>query len=235
MGETDWHVLDATHSLEHYLERSRRTALRRFTDHLNAGMMAHVIERTLRQEWRRSVEETAAWTRSEWQPAVRWTAYLPDLPVLDHLRGGDIPEWVGEDPIFAPLTRLDRHAPAAGEESVLRLLRPGHGDARLAERWLAEWRSLWPGADKACRLSLDRLVKAVRGHFERLARAGLRESSSTYRLELERAITRIFRRESGTAVALFCYLALLALDLERLRGGLMRRRLFEASYAETAA
>jgi hypothetical protein len=34
---------------------------------------------------------------------------------------------------------------------------------------------------------------------------------------------------------MFCYLALVALDLERLRGDLIRRRLFEPSHATEAA
>jgi hypothetical protein len=34
---------------------------------------------------------------------------------------------------------------------------------------------------------------------------------------------------------MFCHLALVALDLERLRGDLIRRRLFEPSHATEAA
>ena len=47
-------------------------------------------------------------------------------------------------------------------------------------------------------------------------------------------LLRLFRIAAGTAVASGCHLALLSLDLERLRGGLIVRSVFRAASAEAA-
>jgi hypothetical protein len=237
LSEADWHLLEATRSLERFLDRSRTTSLRRFTDRLSPQMGAHAVERTLRQEWHRYVTEVAAWTPQSWQPTVLWVAHLPDLPVIDHLRRREMPNWAREDPIFAPFAGLDPQGHAATTRStpLSALLLLQNGTTGLADRWLAHWRSLWPDRHRSDAQWLNKLVLLITDHLGRLARADVHETSSTYRRELSRALTLMFRRRAGTPVALFCYLALLALDLERLRGGLVRRRLLDAGYADRAA
>ena len=46
------------------------------------------------------------------------------------------------------------------------------------------------------------------------------------RNQLRERLKRIFRAAAGTPVATLCHLALMALDFERLRGGLVTRSLF---------
>jgi hypothetical protein len=75
----------------------------------------------------------------------------------------------------------------------------------------------------------------VAAHFARLARAGAQESSAPYRRDIARTLTKIFRTRSCSPVALFAHLALVGIDLERLRGGLVRRRVFGAVRAESAS
>jgi hypothetical protein len=96
------------------------------------------------------------------------------------------------------------------------------------------WRSLWPQRHADNRALLD-IAATINAHVERLGRAGLQETSAPYRRDLVLRLTRMFRRHSGSPAALFCHLALVALDLERLRGDLIRRRLFEPSNAKEAA
>ena len=62
-----------------------------------------------------------------------------------------------------------------------------------------------------------------------------KKSSAPYRRDLAHAVTRLFRRHGASPAAVFCHLVLVALDLERLRGGLVRRRLFEPASARQAA
>ena len=62
----------------------------------------------------------------------------------------------------------------------------------------------------------------------------MQETSAPYRRDLAQTLTRIFRRHGGSPAAVFCHLALVALELERLRGDLVRRRLFEPSHATEA-
>lgn len=237
LDERDWRVLEGARSLDHYVERSRATSLRHFTDRLDARMSSHAVERTLRAEWRRYVAEVATWAPPAWQPAVAWVAYVPDLPALDRLLAADALGWMEDDPILAPLAEVEpQRRIAILEDSALAPLSPANATgATLDERWLAHWRALWP---QQCALDcqwLGKLAEIVGEHFEQIARADAQETSDRYRQDLARAITRVFRRRSGTPVALFAHLALIALDLERLRGGLVRRRLFAVDLAEQAA
>lgn len=237
LREADWRTLEAAKTLGHFIERSRSTPLRRFTGPLDAQMTSHTIERVLRVEWRRYVTEVAAWASPAWQPAFLWTAHVPDLAVLDRLLHANAPGWAREDAVFAPLTGADRQLGAAElEGSIFSPLSPKKPeDGGIAGLWLAHWKSLWPRPSGADGRWITKLVGLVQDHTGQLARAGDQETSGAYRRDAERALTRMFRRRSGTPVAAFCHLALVALDLERLRGGLVRRRLFDAERRPEAA
>jgi hypothetical protein len=235
LSETDWRALEAAKAFDHFIERSRATALRRFTEHLNAGMTSHALERVLRLAWRGYVAEVAEWMEADWRPAVLWVGSLADLPTIDALLRGDVPAWVGRDHAlagFAGDTIAERIV--ALEKSPLAPLLAGKGrEATLPRRWYAQWRVLWP-RDAETR-GLDQLAAAVRTYFELLARAGAKETSAPYRRDLMRTLLRLFRRHSAAPAAVFAHLALTALDLERLRGNLVRRRLFAAESAKEAA
>lgn len=88
---------------------------------------------------------------------------------------------------------------------------------QAAAQWLAEWPSLLPAdVDDAALLRrpadllLPRLTGSDRGR-------------SAEPQEERAALSRLFRRHAATAVAVLAHLALVALDLERLRGGAVRR------------
>jgi hypothetical protein len=231
LDEVGWRMLDAAKSPDHFLERARATSLRRFTDRLDAQTSSHTIERLLRAEWRDYVADVAAWVVPSWQPAVHWVAYLVDLPVLDGIVREATPDWLRDDAIVAPFAEGGSHKLAATlAESALAPLSPAieqHGS--LAEQWLVHWRALWPRGRADERQWLEQLVAAVTEHVQRLARAAAGDSSRHYRDDLARQMVRLFRRRSGSPVALFAHLVLVALDLERLRGGLVRRQLFHAN------
>lgn len=237
LDDAAWRMLEAARSLDQFLERSRRTSLRRFTDPIEVTMPSHTIERILRAAWRDYVAELGTWVTPSWQPAVLWVAYLPDMPVLDSLFKDAGPGWTREDPVFAPFARgnLQDHA-AEIEASPFALLSAATDrNGSLGAQWLAHWRTLWPRLSDSDHRDLDDLVGVVASHFESLARAGLQDSSSPYRQDLEHEATRIFRRSAGAPAALFSHLTLAALDIERLRGGLIRRRLFDTTPTGKAA
>jgi hypothetical protein len=237
LDDAAWRILEAARSFDHFLERSRTTSLHRFTDLIEVKMPSHTIERVLRAAWRDYVAELATWVMPSWQPAVLWIAHFPDLPVLDGLFKGTGPGWAREDPVFAPFARggLQEHAAEFGASPFARLSPATNSHGSLGAQWLAHWRTLWPRSANRDRRCLDGLVGVVANHFESLARAGLEDSSSPYRHDLEHKATRTFRRCAGTPAALFSHLTLVALDLERLRGGLIRRRLFDAANLWKAA
>ena len=194
-------------------------------------MPSHTIERILRAAWRDYVAELATWVTPSWQPAVLWVAYLPDLPALDSLFKGAGPGWTREDPVFAPFARgdLQEHAAELEASQFVPLSPATDSHGSLGAQWLAHWRTLWPRSSDSDRRGLDDLAGVVANHFESLARAGLQDSSSPYRDDLEREATHMFRRRAGTPAALFSHLTLVVLDLERLRGGLVRRLLFDTA------
>jgi len=235
LSESDWRALEAAKSLDHFIERSRATALRRFTEHVNSGMSSHAIERVLRLAWRTYVAEVAEWVEADWRPATLWLAPLADLPAIDALLRGEVAAWFAEDQALSGFAGDDiAERIAALEKSPLASLLPGKGrEPALALRWYAHWRALWPRDAPAD--GLDDLAEAVRTHFELLARAGPKETSAPYRRDLEHKLLRLFRRRSAAPVAVFAHLALTALDLERLRGNLVSRRLFANESAKEAA
>ena len=225
LDEADWRALEAARSLDQFIDRSRATSLRRFTERLNAGMSSHAIERALRTAWRDYVAELAGWSAAEWRPAIAWTAPFPDLPVIDGLLRGEASNWAQHDAGLAQF--LQRDPRVVSEKSPLKALLPApKRELTLPARWYAHWRSLWPQGSAERRV-LTTLTETIKAHIARLDRAGLQDVNASYRRDLAQKVTRMFRRHAGTPVAVFCHLVLVALDLERLRGDLVRRALFE--------
>ena len=225
LTEGDWRMLEAVRSPDHFIDRSRATALRRFSERLNIGMSSHAIERELRNAWRDYVAEVASWCPPDWRPAVLWCAPLPDLPSFAASLRGEAPRWVQEDAALAAFLEL---AQGATIRSSLVVLLPGpKREPTLAGRWYAHWRSLWPQGARECRM-LTALADTVKAHVARLDLASPQDTSVAYRRALAQAMSRMFRRHDASPIAVFCHLALVALDLERLRGGLVRRALFAA-------
>jgi len=225
LTEGDWRALEGARSLDQFIDRSRATSLRRFTERLNASMSSHAIERVLRKGWRDYVAEVTSWSAADWRPAIAWTAPFPDLPAIDALLKGEAPRWAKQDAGLVAFLESERRT-ALGKSPLKVLFPAPKREQTLVLRWYAHWRSLWPqGA--AERYALTTLAKTVGAYVARFDRAGPQDVSAPYRRELAQKITRMFRRHGGMPAAVFCHLALVALDLERLRGALVRRRLFE--------
>jgi len=224
--EGDWRMLEAVRSPERFIDRTRATALRRFSERLNTGMSSHVIERELRNAWRDYVAEVASWCPPDWRPTILWCAPLADLPLFAALLQGEAPYWVHQDAALSTFLDL---AQGATIRSPLDALLPGPKRApTLAGRWYAHWCSLWPRDARRYR-ALTALADTVKVQVARLDLAGPQGTSAAYRSALAQAMSRMFRRHSASPIAVFCHLALVALDLERLRGGLVRRVLFAAA------
>jgi hypothetical protein len=237
LTEGDWRALEAARSLDHFLDRTRATALSRFAAPLNAAMTSHAIERLLHAAWRGYVAEVAAWLDRDWRQAVQWAALVPDLPAVDALLKGDVPAWLKDDTLLAAFAEGEATQRLARlEKSLFAPLVPAPDrEPSLVRRWAAHWRSLWPRLGKADTSVLHELTSLVAAHNAQLALAMPPATSPPYRNELMIGLTRLFRRHGATPVAVFSHLALTALDLERLRGGLVRRALFAPARAREAA
>ncbi|HTC44912.1 MAG TPA: hypothetical protein VK696_07685 [Steroidobacteraceae bacterium] len=92
------------------------------------------------------------------------------------------------------------------------------------ELWVTRWRALWPAVDADTAQHLTQVLKALREYAQQNELAN--DDSVAPRERLRARLERIFRAAAGTAVATLCHLGLMALDFERLRGGLVKRSLF---------
>lgn len=222
-----WRRLEASHDLGQYLEAARSGFFAPWVSSLDRGRKAHDIERALRSAWRSYVRTVAAWHSREWQPWLTWLEWLPTLGLIAWLKNADpLPAWLSADPVVGPVVRgvsVDR--PVAVKGTALALFEPAiAGRMPLADLWLARWRALLPPADPFTQQMVTAVSRRVKDYFRTLAIEGA--DAAVPRDQLRRALDRLFRAAAGTPVATLCHLVLTALDLERLRGGLVIRSLF---------
>jgi hypothetical protein len=229
LTDREWRRLDAMHDVAQYLHALRATSRARWVERITPGMSSHAVEARLRAEWRSYAEEIARFQPESWRAAVAWTAFLADLPVLDHLlRGGVVHCWMAEDEIYAPWSRSDarERAQALARSPVASLLREANVGTPTLRAWLNVWRRLWPRTSGAQSGPLESVVRAVVDHGAFL-RNRTAAASLGLRMALAQRLCVLFRRHFETAAASIAHLILEALDLERVRAGLVRRVLLE--------
>jgi hypothetical protein len=238
LQDADWRSLDAIQSLPRYLDRCRSTALRRYSERLSAAMSSHAIEAALRREAQRAVREVAAWMPAAWRPAAQWFAVLPLLPLIDGLLRTEVPRGSSyEEPFLVAMAAVD--APmrrSLVEESAYAPLVGSHaGSMGIADLWSAHWKKLWPGGEGG-NPALAKLASEVGRVVAAINQADAGKSSRLLRGDIDRICVRFFRRHSSTPTAAFAYLGLVFIDIERFRGGAVRRALFiDATCVKEAA
>ncbi|MGO9933409.1 MAG: hypothetical protein ACLPV8_16585 [Steroidobacteraceae bacterium] len=227
LDEGAWRRLESSRNMAHYLAATRSTALGGWVSSIDVELDCHAVERALRVQWLRYVDGVAVWHPHVWQAWLAWPAWLPTLSLLAPLGRTDaVPGWLLADPLYGPIapgTAADRAT--ALEHTALAPLRPVlAGRTGLAAAWSAEWQALRPRSGAVTQHFLRRLMQAIEQHEQALLRAA--DSAEPQRRELADRLQRLFRAAAGTVIVTLCHLALVALDLERLRGGLARRCLF---------
>jgi hypothetical protein len=240
LAAADWRRIEAMRDWAPALELARATALRPWLEGITADSDVAQVEATLRRHWRGVVAEVAAWMPTAWHAAVRWCAWLPELPLVQHLaRGGDPPPWLHDDDAWravaeaAPGARAD--ALAAGPAAALADAWRAPDDAGRA--WLAEWRRRLPagkcddaapdatsGSSNGSLAALERTLHAHATVF----RAAPASQGWALRGTLRDDLVQLLRRAALEPAIAFIHLALCALDFERLRAELLRRVIFPA-------
>lgn len=228
--ESVWQELEAARQPAAALAIARSCGLRRCVAAIAPDADSHAIEIALRACWRECVTELSSWMPGGWQPALLWTRGLVDLPALCHLARGGMPlAWMFRDPVLRTYAQADANTreamlrvqfgpllKSARRASGLALSPPDPWSEQLRDAWLHEWRRRWPHRDDS-------------SSFEVLARlldSAMKQSASVMtRRELLRELRSLFRRSVLASVAAFVYIAFIALDLERLRAGLLRHAL----------
>lgn len=150
---------------------------------------------------------------------LRWRRYVDEVARWQPARWQASTRWFGALP-----------------ELPLSADKPQGGDAA---GWLGAWLRLAPAGDAApalLRRTAALLMPGLPGLPGLKVASGGRASGRDAAAAAERrALLDLFRRHAATPVAVFAHLALVALDVERLRGGIVTRVLFEPDPAPTSA
>jgi hypothetical protein len=219
-----WGALESSRTLDHYVD-VLRTAGWLHVPEAAVARDVDALEEWLRETWRATCAEVAAWHPARWRAAYRWAGVLPDLATLAWLRDARaVPAWLARDTHLGPIARAPPEVRAAAlAASEYAPLAPAWREREsLLEAWRAQWRATWPRADAPARRGLARFEALL----QRAASDALRTRERRERLE--RALARTWRASAGTAAAGFCQLALRALELERVRGGFASRLVLAA-------
>ena len=233
LGDVGWQALQNTRDFGALLAAARETTLRPWLAGLTPDVDAARIEAVLRHQWRATVDEALAWMPAAWHAALAWCAVWPDLPALQHLaRGGGADAGRFDDPAWQALAHAapaERHAiVAAGRWAALAPAWPT--PALLGQAWLAEWQRRAPAQRGDDAAGWRALTATLQGHTRRFAAAPA-GTGDALRQDLRQRLRLLLRRTPLQPALAFIHLALCALDLERLRGELLRRALFTPAKA----
>jgi hypothetical protein len=223
---SQWRLLDSSRGLAQYLHLVRGTALGPRVQHFSTATSPHVIERSLRREWRAEVGNVVRWAPARWRPAIAWTRWLPELPALGYLIGDDpVLPWMLEDPVLTEFASPDPDIRrAAIEQSELAVIAKS-GATGVLHAWLQHWRRTWPGDDRE-RDGTREIVSTVAWFLDGETSSDTKPVPGPQRREqFEAQIVRIMRARHEQPAVVFCHLLLTALELHRLRDGLLRRAL----------
>lgn len=216
--EAVWARLASLRDPAMLIDALRGSGLARWVRGIASGAGVHAIETAVRRAWRDEVVEVASWMPPSWQDAVLWWSTWLDLALLQHVaRGAGVPAWLAADPVYQESTA---GVPRV-EASHLRDARAMLGADREAVRaWMASWQHRCAKGEADAIGDVARLLIRAR-----TSPAGIGSSKPSIGAR-RRALVLLFRRNVLEPAAAFCYLAILAIDLERLRGELVRSVVF---------
>jgi hypothetical protein len=238
-----WLQLRSARTVPAMLEAVRASAAASTVSGIPLTGDAEIIEHAFRQQLRTRIDEVASWSPDAWQSAVHYTRHLVDLPAIAHLLSDESPpRWIAADPVlstYVHASRTDRRAallagPLAPialsieDETqartateplarALRRVRAGPPIHRAIAAWEREWRTRWPRVAGDLASALDDVSHAVRRHVLAFT-ALIPDDTAAARQSLAARLIALLHRTAAQPAALFAYLALFALDIERLRG-----------------
>jgi hypothetical protein len=222
--EEEWQRLGPSRTLAGFLEEARGGVLRDWIRPFSGQSDHHDLEIGLRALYRDQVAEIARWVPAPWRDAVRWTRWLPLLPLFDHLaRGKGMPAWVSRDHDLQPLLEADGGLSLARlpPESA-RMLAAG-GSAGMV--WLDGWHERWPPCKARFIANLEALETLLSAHQTAFHRS-TPDGTWGLRRALRQRLRLLLHRYLLQPAAPFGFLALAVLEMERLRSELLTRALF---------
>jgi hypothetical protein len=226
-GQGAWAAIEQARAITPIIDALRETSLATLIRSLTPAPDLHTVDQAARHAWSQAVADAVAWLPPAWSPAISWCGLLHKLPALAHLaRGREPAAWMRADAVLAVACNAPAgNAADALSETVLAPLASGIANpSRLNMLWQDHWRALWPQGTRDAD-PLDVLSRLFARHFTRFRTAQPHEAPQLRR-QLEVRLIAIFRRHPFDAAAVFAWLGITALDLERARGELARRIAF---------
>jgi hypothetical protein len=222
--ELAWRSIEAIRALPAFLEAARNLPFKRWLVDITADADAHRIEAALAARRRALVVEVARWMPGPWQAAIHWAGVLPELPAIEHLaRGGEALPWMRQDALLAPLCEVG--TPGAGP--LASLANEWRRPDGLLHAWRTEWTRRLPNGALTRSASIHELARLfATTRTATYVSSAHRPIADSQRAMLAERLALLFRRSTLDPAAAFVFLALIALDLERLRGELLRRAIF---------
>ncbi|MEO5339226.1 MAG: hypothetical protein H7837_01720 [Magnetococcus sp. MYC-9] len=211
LDENGWQRLERVVPYPLYLKSARETSLSPWLRAIGDADAPSVLEQRLREALLHNTAEVARWAPPAWRPAVTWTGQLWQLPAWQHL-------WRGE--------ALPAGLLLTASAEIDRLEQSWRAGTPLLTAWLNRWRGLWPARKGHWAPPLEQLTALLYSHARQFQQLPDAEAARLARQRLQQRLHLLFRRHIGQPAALFVHLALMALDFERLRGGLLLRALY---------
>lgn len=236
-----WLKLQNIHDLGSYLQTAQQTPLRHWTLGISATHSSHEIELTLRQKYRGHIDEVANWVPASWRKPLHWLKRIHDLPAMQYLASGGTPlDWMKQDPELADFTDAsqDMRVQAMREAGCASLVDALHRDGNLLEGWMREWHRIRPrskhrdhGFSELERLINQLILSQTRSRTRTEAQAHNQAHSQDDMLAtdydaISNRFRRIFRRHAFQPASVFAYLAIVMIDLQRIRSDLLQRHFF---------
>jgi hypothetical protein len=140
-----------------------------------------------------------------------------------------------QDPVLKPFTGIhhEQRNAALLQSQYAPMVHAYREGLPLLDVWNARWQQLWPGPRAGERASLQQLQTLLRQHLVSFMEEAP-GSAWRQRQQLAARLGVLFRAFRYQPAAVFSHLLLVALDVERLRGDILQRRLFP-SYQEDSA
>jgi hypothetical protein len=234
-----WRQLRSARSLQAAIDAVRGSSAAPYVAGVGMGGTIDDVELGFRQHLRTRIREAVGWAPQAWQSALRWTEALIDLPALQHLLAeAPLPKWLRADPQLASYVAPNRSmrrallaqgwlAPliaAAETAAPPRRTASARREALhpLLQAWQAQWQQRWPDCSEEEHAALQRLLRTVRSHLLAFAALSV-ETAAQARAALAERTLRQLHAAAAQPVALFAYLLLVAVDVERLRGEFVLR------------
>lgn len=230
-SEQVWRRLRASQDLPHFLAAARAGELGNWLAGLDEKSSSREIERSMRVALLSYVELVASWVPSRWRRSFRWMRWWPYLQSLERIARNDpVPHALREDSVLSPLMLDDADQRveafgAAGLQALLEGLESGEG---FRDAWIGAWLACSPARGR----SLRELAALLGTMDEEQSSLDDEEDAWLWIAEWEQKLVKIFRRHPLQPIAIFSHLFAIALDLQKLRGALLRRALLPAVQSE---